>query len=192
LRGRREETYLDLLLAEFISEFGDCAPSSDKRKKGSDEAFSKSVVECVPCSNGLLELIEIVNEVSFEASINHDLIARADGEAGVVVGTKMHDTFASSRISLFVEGSGNRQFSADTSIQSGNGLQLGRVDVNSRGISTGRDVGAGGGGDTMLDVGPTHGIGMVGLDIEDVRNDVHIKPETSAEIRRLEINASDA
>lgn len=38
----------------------------------------------------------------------------------------------------------------------------------------------------MLDVGPCKRVGVERFDVEDIWDDVHIQPETSADVRGLE------
>jgi len=59
------------------------------------------------------------------------------------------------------------------------------LDQEGRSLCSGRNIGAGSGGDAVLDVGAGEGIGVERLDVEDDRNYVQVKPEAGAEIGSL-------
>jgi hypothetical protein len=87
LGGRREEANLDLLLAQFIGKLIDGVPRLWTHR------FSV--------------FVEVIEEVDFASGIDGDLIARADRQTRVVVGTEIHETFTSCGIGLLVEGLGD-------------------------------------------------------------------------------------
>ena len=59
--------------------------------------------------NGLAVLLDIIEKVNFASGINSDLVARTNAETRVVTRTVVHDTFASGRISLFINRARNRE-----------------------------------------------------------------------------------
>ena len=119
--------------------------------------------------------------------INQNLVTRTDAETGIVAGSEMHETFARSRVGLLIESAGNRKATANVRLQAGHGFQVGRLDVDSGSFSSRGNVGTGGGRDAVLDIRPGDGVGVERLDIEDERDDVHVQPETRAEIWALDM-----
>lgn len=97
LRGRGEETDLDLFLAEFIGKLDDSIPGT--------------------LSDRLAENIKIINEMNLASLINGDLVAGTDAQTGVVVRTIVHETFAGGRVGLFIERAGNGQLCSDTCLE---------------------------------------------------------------------------
>ena len=89
LWGRRKEPDLDLFLAQFIGKF-------DHRVPGA-------------WSDGLAKLVEVIDQMNLARLVDGDLVAGPDAQTGVVVGTIVHETFASSRISLLIKRAWNRQ-----------------------------------------------------------------------------------
>ena len=132
LGRRREERELDLLLAEFVRKFDDRVPGA--------------------LVDGLAVLVEVVDEVDLASCVDRNLVARADAQARVVVGSEVHDALPCSGIGLFVNRARNRQLRLRISGELGAVLQLVRVIVDRRGLRARGNVGSGGGGDAVLDV----------------------------------------
>lgn len=172
LRGGREETNLDLLLAKLVSEPGNGFPGT--------------------AANGFLVLLEVINQMNLPSSVDGDLVAGPDAQTGVVVRAKVHETFASSRVCLFVDGARDGKLGGEAALRRSEEAwavdvaENGVVDVNSRRLSTRGDVGTSGGGDAVLDVGPGDGVGVVRLDVEDDGHDVELEPEPGAEVGGLD------
>ena len=117
--------------------------------------------------------------------VDGDLVAGTDAQTGVVVGTIVHETFASSRVSLFIEGAWNRQLGIDTCLEVVLIQERGSINIDGGGLRPRRNIGTGGGRDTVLDVGASKGVGVERLDVEDDGNNVKIEPQPSAKVRGL-------
>lgn len=162
LRGRGEETDLDLFLAEFIGKLDNSIPGT--------------------LSDGLAEYVEIIDEMNLASLIDGDLVAGADAQTGVVVGAIVHETFACGRVCLFIEGAGNRELGGDTCMEVVMIYEMGSIDIDGGGLRARRDVRTGGGGDAVLDVGASEGIGVERFDVEYDGNDVKFEPQASAKV----------
>ena len=64
-------------------------------------------------------------------------------------------------------------------------MELVGINVNGRRLGTRRDIGASGGGDTVLDVGTGDRVRVEGLDVEYNGDDVEVEPEAGAQVRSL-------
>ena len=167
LRRGREESDLDLLLAELVRQLDHRVPR--------------------PFVHGLAEDVDVVDEVDLSARIDCDLVARPNRQARVVARTEVHDALARRRISLLIDRARDGQFVLGRSSRQVRltGGELGRVDIDSWRLRTRRHIGASGGRDTVLDVRAGYGIGVERLDIENDGNDVEIEPEAGAQVRGL-------
>lgn len=167
LGSGREETNLDFLLPKLISEPSDSFPS----------AAADRVPVC----------LQVINKMDFSSGVNSNLVARANAQTWAIVGTKIHETFAGRRISLFIDGPGDGKLGGDTlwhreKVCIGNVAEDGLVDIDGRGLGSGWNVGASRGRDAVLNVGPCNGVGMVRLDVEDDRDNIELKPEPSTKV----------
>ena len=126
--------------------------------------------------DGLPVLLEVIEQVNLASGVDGDLIARRDAETRIVVRAEVHDAFACGRISLFVNRARNGELLADPSCQIAGILELRGVDIERGRLGTRGDVGAGGGRNTVLDVGTRDRIGVERLDVEDDGDDVELEP----------------
>ena len=82
MRGRAEEADLEVLLTKLIREWDDCVPSA--------------------LANTLTVLLEVIDKMYFSASVYRNLVTRPDAEAGIIVRSKLHNTFACSGVGLLI------------------------------------------------------------------------------------------
>ena len=122
--------------------------------------------------------------MNLPSSIDSDLIPGGNGQARVVSRTVVHETFSSSRISLFV----------DCALE-GNLLGYSRLEIAGVrlvhkkkiwGVCARSDIGTGS-RKTVLQVGTGTRFGMERLDVEDDGDNVQLEPETGAKVRCLVI-----
>ena len=120
--------------------------------------------------------------MNLPSSIDSDLIAGGNGQTRVVSRTVVHETFASGRISLFVD------CALEGDLLGYSGLEIARVwfvhEKKIRGVGTRSDVGTGS-RKTVFQVGTGDRVGMERLDVEGDWNDVQLEPETGAKVRCL-------
>lgn len=171
LGSRREETNLDFLLAELVSEPSDSFPGT-----AADRVSIR---------------IEVINEVDFASGVNGNLVARANAQSRIVVRTKVHETFAGRRISLFIDCAGDWKLRRESlrhreKVGIGDVAENGVVDIDSRCLCSRGDIGAGGGRDSVLDVRPRHRVSVVRLDVEHDGHNIQLKPEPGTKVRRLD------
>jgi hypothetical protein len=115
--------------------------------------------------------------MDLSSRVNKDLVSRANLKARTV-GAKVHQALASCRVGLFIHGA--RQSS------SGDLKALGARDSAAWGILRIDNESWGlGARDAVLNVRASDAICVVGLDVEDDRDDVHVEPKLGAEIGRL-------
>jgi len=165
LWGGREESDLNLFLAEFIGELNDRVPG--------------------PGTDGSTVLVQVVDQVDLSTSIDSDLVAGTNGQTRVVARPEVHKALAGGRVSLFVEGARDGELGVNGRLEASHRTEVGGLDEDGGGLGARGNIGAGGGGDTVLDVGARHRVGVEGLDVEHNGNNVHVKPEPRADIGRL-------
>lgn len=116
------------------------------------------------------------------SSIDGDLVTGGNGQTRVVSGTVVHETFASSRISLFIDCALERNLLCDS------GLEIagitGLVHEKKRRLGARGDIGTGS-RKTVLQVGAGARFSVERLDVEDDGDDVQLQPETGAKVRCL-------
>lgn len=171
LGSGREETNLDFLLAELVSKPGDGFPGA--------------------AADGVPVRIKVINKVDLASSVNSDLVAGANAQTRAVVRAKVHETFASRRISLLINGTwdgklGREALRCREKVRIGDTAEDRLVDVDGRGLSSRGNVRTSRGRDTVLDVGPRNGVGVVRLDVEHDGDDVKLEPEPGAEVGCLD------
>ena len=117
--------------------------------------------------------------MNLPSSIDSDLVPGGNGQTRVVSRTVVHETFASSRISLFVD------CALEGNLLGHSGLEIAGVlfihEKKIRGICARMNVGTGG-RKTVLQVGAGNGFGVERFDVEDDGNDVQLEPETGAKV----------
>ena len=97
---------------------------------------------------------QIIEEMNFSSRVDCDLVTWANAQAGVIVGTKVHQALAGGRIGLFIDRAWNWKFASNrTRRKVGAISQHCGVDVDGGSFRSRRDIGASGGRDTVLDVG---------------------------------------
>lgn len=78
--------------------------------------------------------------MNFSTSVNSDLVAGTDGEARVVVGTVVHETFACGRVGLLVESARYGELGADRHLEAVMIHEWGWVYIYGGCISARRDI----------------------------------------------------
>lgn len=126
--------------------------------------------------------------MNLASSIDGDLVTGANRETRVVVGPVVHKALASSRVSLLIKRAQDGELAGHADLEEtrgrlscAGGLRRSFLARSELGV----DHAVRDGTDTMLDVGPRKRLGVLGLDVEDNGHNVHLKPETGAQIRRL-------
>src|SRR5258707_4994688 len=111
LRSRREESNLELFLAEFISKLNDSVPGT--------------------CPDRVAVDIEIIYKVNLSTNINGNLISGTDGQAWVVSGAIVHECLASSRVGLFIDSAWKRKLllNASRGKQPCSPVEYGRINI---------------------------------------------------------------
>ena len=115
------------------------------------------------------------------SSIYSDLVPSGNGQTGVVTRAVVHETFASSRISLFVDCALERNLLGDSGLEISG---IGFVNEKKWRLCARGDIGTSS-RKTVLQVGAGDRFGVESLDVEDDGNDVQLQPETGAKVRCL-------
>ena len=108
------------------------------------------------------------------SGVDCDLVARADGEAGVVVRPVVHDGLARRGVGLLIERARDGELARGASAEVV--AQMGGLHVDRGGLRTGRDVRARRGRDAVLDVGTRERVRVERLDVEYDGDNVQIEP----------------
>ena len=103
--------------------------------------------------------------------IDSDLVPGGDVQTRVVSRTVVHETFASSRISLFVDRALEGDFLGDSRLEIA-GIRF-VYEKKIRRLGTGGDIGTAG-RNTVFQVRTGDGLGVERLDVENDRNDVQL------------------
>ena len=116
------------------------------------------------------------------SSIDSNLVPGGDGQTRVVSGPVVHETFASSRVSLFIDCALEGNLLGDSGSEIA-GI-AGFVHEKKRRLGPRGYIGTGG-RNTVLQVGTGDRFGVEGFDVEDDGNDVQLEPEARAKVRCL-------
>ena len=117
--------------------------------------------------------------MDLSSGINCNLVAGGDSQTRIVSRTVVHETFAGSRISLFVD------CTLEGNLLGYSGLEVSCIwfihKKNVRRLRAGGDIGTGG-RKTVFYVGASERFGVERLNVEDNGNDVQLQPEASTKV----------
>lgn len=108
------------------------------------------------------------------------LVARADLEARVVVRTEVHERLARGGIGLFIDSARELNVARRVGLRARESARRELLRVNEERWRLRAGRGRGERGDAVLDVRTRRAVGVVGLNVEDYRDDIGLKPEARA------------